>query len=126
MWGKTMIKKPFKSQSAYADNVWVKMMYLLNQGDQIQGHAHTFDHITLLARGSVRMEHDLGSKEYKAPFLIITPKGIVHKFTALESRSLLCCIHAIRDGDEVDDIAPQNITTEEAERLMFKYPLTKD
>lgn len=112
-----------KDQAAYADNVWVKMMYLLKAGDEIQGHAHVFDHITLLARGSVKMEHDLGSKEYKAPFLIITPKGIVHKFTALEDQCLLCCIHAIRDGDDVDDIAPQNITPEEASNLMGRFPL---
>jgi quercetin dioxygenase-like cupin family protein len=69
------------------------------------------------------MEHDLGSKEYKAPFLIITPKGIVHKFTALEDQCLLCCIHAIRDGDDVDDIAPQDITPEQVQEFFEKYPL---
>lgn len=115
-----------KDQSAYADNVWVRMMHLLKAGDQIEGHRHTFDHITLLARGSVKMEHDNGSKEYKAPFLIITPKGIAHKFTALEDKCLLCCIHAIRDGDDVDDIAPQTITAEEAAELMAKYRLVQD
>jgi hypothetical protein len=113
----------YKSQAAFADNVWVKLMYLRLAGDQVEGHAHTFDHITLLARGSVKMEHDLGSKEYKAPFLIITPKGIVHKFTALEDQCLLCCIHAIRDGDDVDDIAPQDVSPDEIVELLEKYPL---
>jgi quercetin dioxygenase-like cupin family protein len=115
-----------RDQAAYADNVWVRMMHLRKAGDEIQGHRHTFDHITLLARGSVKMEHDLGSKEYKAPFLIITPKGIAHKFTALEDQCLLCCIHAIRDGDEVDDIAPQDITSEQAAQLMGEYRLVQD
>jgi len=115
-----------KDQAAFADNVWVRMMHLKKAGDEVQGHRHTFDHITLLARGSVKMEHDNGSKEYKAPFLIITPKGIAHKFTALEDKCLLCCIHAIRDGDDVDDIAPQDITPEQASELTQKYRLVQD
>ncbi len=115
---------PSLNQIAIADNVWVKMMFLPNKDDVVEGHAHVFDHITLLARGSVKMEHDFGSKEYKAPFLIITPKGIQHKFTSLEDKTILCCIHAIREGDEVDDIASQNISIQEAEALIDKYPLT--
>jgi outer membrane protein OmpA-like peptidoglycan-associated protein len=85
------------------DNVFVKMFMFTRAGDSNQGHAHAFDHITLLASGSVRMEHDNGVNEYKAPFLIVTPKNISHKFTALEAGTLLACIHAVRDGDGIDD-----------------------
>jgi hypothetical protein len=38
---------------------------------------------------------------------------------------VFCCIHAIRDGSEVDDVASQNITPEQAFELMTKYPLTQ-
>lgn len=107
------------------DNVFVKMIPLKNIGDKVNGHAHEFDHITLLSVGSVRMKHDNGEAVYTAPCLIVTPKGITHEFTSLEDFSLLCCIHAIRDGDDVDDIAPQNITQQEAFALMEKHPLIK-
>jgi quercetin dioxygenase-like cupin family protein len=110
---------------AIADNVFVRMMYLIKAGDTVQGHAHTFDHITLISRGSVKMEHDNGSAEYAAPALVITPKDIHHKFTALEDKTVLCCIHAVRDGDDVDDVAPQDITKEQALELVAKYPLIK-
>jgi len=94
-------------------------------GDIIKGHAHTFDHITLLSSGSVLMEHDNGSNTFKAPQLIVTPKGITHKFTALEDNVLICCVHAIRDGDDVDDVAPQDIDVNHAKSLMAAFPLTQ-
>lgn len=114
---------PYKTEMAIADNVLVYMHYFLKKGEEMGDHSHVFDHITLLARGSVNMVHDNGSKEYHAPALIITPKGIKHRFTALEDQCLLCCIHAIRDGDDVDDVAPQNISYEQATELFAKHPI---
>jgi quercetin dioxygenase-like cupin family protein len=104
--------------------VFVKMHLFNHAGDTHEGHAHMFDHITLLAAGSVKMVHDRGEAEYKAPHLIVTPKGIKHQFTALEPNTVFCCIHAIRDGDGVDDVASQDITPEQAFDLMTKYSLT--
>jgi cupin superfamily acireductone dioxygenase involved in methionine salvage len=112
------------------DNVFVKMMHFYYKGDETEsyGHSHTFDHITLLARGSVLMEvfKENGSAvEHKAPKLIVTPKNIKHKFTALEANTVLCCIHAVRDGSDVDSVASQNITPEQAFELLTQYPLTQ-
>ena len=75
------------------DNVFVKLHHFLNIGDTHEGHTHTFDHITLLASGSVNMVHDKGEAEYKAPHLIVTPKGICHKFIALEPNTVFCSWH---------------------------------
>lgn len=106
------------------DNVFVKLHRFLNAGDTHEGHAHTFDHITLLATGKVLMKHDGGEQEFTAPHLIVTPKGVVHQFTALEPNTVFCCIHAIRDGSGIDDVAPQDITAEQANQLLANYPLT--
>ena len=106
------------------DNVLVKLHHFSNVGDTHEGHSHTFDHITLLANGSVKMIHDNGEAEYKAPHLIVTPKNVTHQFIALEANTVFCCVHAIRDGSNVDDVASQNITPEEAFNLMTKYSLT--
>lgn len=116
------MNKP-KTDFKIVDNVFVKMHYFEKEGDTHEGHSHTFDHITLLATGSVLMTHDKGQQEFKAPHLIVTPKGIKHQFTALEPNTIFCCVHAIRDGDGVDDIAAPEITTEEAVALMIKSPL---
>jgi quercetin dioxygenase-like cupin family protein len=103
------------------DNVFVKLHHFLRVGDTHQGHAHVFDHITLLSAGAVRMLHDNGEAEYKAPHLIVTPKGIAHQFTALEPNTVFCCVHAIRDGDGVDDVASPDVTPEQAFDLLTQY-----
>lgn len=120
-----MSNRPF-TDLKLVDNVFVKLHHFYNIGDTHQGHAHVFDHITLLASGKVLMKHDNGEQEFVAPHLIVTPKGVTHQFTALEPNTVFCCIHAIRDGDGVDDIAPPNISPEEQWDLMTKYKLTKD
>jgi len=106
------------------DNVFVKMHQFINIGDTHQGHAHAFDHITLLSYGAVKMVHDNGEAEYKAPHLIVTPKGVKHQFTALEPDTVFCCIHAVRDGDGLNDVASPDITPEQAFELLTTYSLT--
>jgi hypothetical protein len=108
------------------DNVFVKLHHFLRVGDTHEGHAHSFDHITLLSSGAVKMVHDKGENYYTAPHLIITPKGIKHQFTALQPNTVFCCIHAIREKDELDGIASPDITIEQAWELMGTVPLTKD
>lgn len=107
------------------DNVFVKMMHLYYAGDKVEGHAHTYDHITLLAKGTVVMRANGIDVEHSAPKLIVTPKGVVHEFEAITPDCLLCCVHAIRDGDTVDDVAPQDLTAEQQVELLAKYPLTQ-
>ena len=107
------------------DNVFVKMHQFVNIGDTHQSHAHVFDHITLLATGKVLMKHDNGEQEFVAPHLIVTPKGISHQFIALEAGTISCCIHAIRDGDGVDNVASPNISQEQAWELLTQYSLTE-
>lgn len=109
------------------DNVFVKMIPLNGIGDTVQGHAHMFDHITLLSVGSVRMRTVSGDqikeKDFVAPALLVTPKGLVHEFTSLVDKSLICCIHAIRDGDDMEDVASPDISKDEATKLMSKFSL---
>lgn len=105
------------------DNVFVKMMHLYDVGDTTEGHAHTFDHITLLAKGEVLMRAKGTEKTHTAPALIVTPRGVEHEFVATVPGTILCCIHAIRNGDDVEDVAPQEITEAQAHEFMLKFPL---
>jgi hypothetical protein len=107
------------------DNVFVKLMNFPNIGDKINGHSHTFDHITLLATGACVMTHRHSSgtteKNNEAPHLIVTPRGIEHQFIATKPNTTMYCIHAIRDGDGVDDVAPQDISLDKAKELLSKF-----
>jgi quercetin dioxygenase-like cupin family protein len=107
------------------DNVFVKMFHMFEVGDKIAGHAHTFDHITLLARGRVMMKANGVEKEHVAPKLIVTPKGVAHEFEALDRNCTLCCVHAVRNGDTVEDIAPPDISPEQAKLFLQQFPLTQ-
>lgn len=115
-----------KTDLKLVDNVFVKMHHFYDAGGTHQGHAHKFDHITLLASGKVLMKHDNGEQEFTAPHLIVTPKGVTHQFTALEPNTVFCCIHAIRDGDGVDDVASPDITPEQQWDLLTKYDLVEN
>ena len=75
------------------------------------------------ASGAVKMIHDNGEQEFIAPHLIVIPKDTKHEFVATENSTLICCVHAIRDGEGVDDIAEQNISVEQALELLGKNPL---
>lgn len=112
-----------QTNQSIVDNVFVKMFHITEIGDKIHGHAHTFDHITLLAKGRVIMRAKDSEKEHVAPKLIVTPKGVTHEFQALDRDCILCCVHAIRDGDTDEDIAPPNISQEQARALMEQFPL---
>lgn len=118
------MNEEFFSQSAIVGNVWVKLMKF-EQGQTMDGHAHVFDHVTLLTTGKVLMEHDLGSQEFIAPALIVTKKGIIHKFTALENNTTLSCVHAIREGELEDNIAAPEITLTQAQQLLQEFPLVE-
>ena len=107
------------------DNVFVKMHCFPNIGDTHEGHAHTFDHITLLSSGKVLMEHCNGDQEFEAPHMIVTPKGVKHQFTSLMPNTIFFCIHAIRNGNHVDDVAPQNLTSEQQTDLLNKYKIVE-
>lgn len=110
-----------------ADNVFVRMFCMKKAGTTYGGHSHTFDHTSLLARGRLLMKHDKnggGEKEFVAPCLIVVTKGVEHSFTALEDNTTFCCIHAIRDGDGVDDVADPTLSPEAHWDLLSKYSLT--
>ena len=102
------------------DGVFVKMHHFVRSGDTHQGHAHVFDHITLLAVGSVLMRHDNGEQEFTAPHLIVTPKGITHQFIALEPHTVFCCVHALRDdfGEIIDSETDPDVARQYVKNLV--------
>jgi hypothetical protein len=85
-------------------NIHTRMLHFAKAGDKIVGHKHTFDHLTLLASGSLRVVVDGKESEFKAPHLIWIDKDKVHELTALEDDTVAACINGIRGGDGVADL----------------------
>ena len=86
-------------QIASVKNVYTRQMRFVRVGDTEQGHVHQFDHLTLLASGSLRVSVDGLTTDYKAPHMIWIHKDVMHELTALENNTVAFCIHAHRDLD---------------------------
>jgi len=85
-------------------NTWVKQMQFAKAGDFNDGHTHIFDHQTLLGKGSVKVTVNGKVSEFTAPTIIFIRAGFEHQIEALEDDTICYCIHAIRDGERVEDI----------------------
>jgi hypothetical protein len=95
------------NEMGYYGNIWVRSHYFAKAGDANGGgHRHHFDHVTLLAVGSVTVEvEDAPPKDFHAPTFIVIDKNKKHKFTALTDGVVYYCVFALRDVDgEVTDI----------------------
>lgn len=85
-------------------NLYSRQMHFKKAGDVEQGHTHCFDHLTLLASGSLRLTVDGHTSDFKAPHMIYIKADKEHEITALEDNTVAYCIHALRNGEGVDDI----------------------
>ena len=85
-------------------NMWVKQMLFEHAGDVHPGHAHTFDHQTLLGAGKLEVWANGKTTEYEAPTIIYIRAGIRHGMRALADKTVVYCIHPLRDGERVEDI----------------------
>ena len=88
-----------KTSFNIVDGVFVKQMVFDHAGDLMPGHKHTHDHLTLLARGRLKVTVNNTVTEFKAPHMIFIHKDHVHELQALEPQTVAYCIHAVRDRD---------------------------
>tara|TARA_R110000822_G_scaffold288671_1_gene409952 strand:- start:69 stop:371 length:303 start_codon:yes stop_codon:yes gene_type:complete len=79
-------------------------MHFSSAGDVEHGHIHPFDHLTLLAYGSLQVTVNGKVTDFKAPHMIYIKAEHEHELVALEDNTVAFCIHALRDGNGVDDI----------------------
>jgi hypothetical protein len=120
------------NQMGYFGNIWVRSHTFVKAGDTHDGHKHNFDHVTLLAVGSVLVEAEGNSpKEFHAPTFIVIDKDHNHKFTAMSDGVVYYCVFALRDLDgEVTNIYTEensplgpkfaNMTDEEIQKQILK------
>ena len=85
-------------------NVFLRPMYFAGAGSVIQGHTHNYDHMTLIARGSVLAEFEWEGQKIERVYAadphvveICVKKNVRHKFTALTDDVVATCVYALRD-----------------------------
>jgi hypothetical protein len=85
-------------------NVFVRQMHFKEVGDKEIGHYHPFDHTTLLSHGKIEVTVNNQKTIYDAPNLIFIKATEIHSIKALEKDTVVCCIHALRNGWDSEDI----------------------
>ena len=103
-------------------NVWIKQLDFPTAGTVMAGHMHTFDHQTLLAKGSFRVFVDGIAREFTAPQIIVIERGEVHMLEALEDGTVAYCIHALRGSERVEDI----ISPDQVVDMRDTHPISLD
>lgn len=94
------------SNISLVNNVFIKQMVFVKKGSWAVTHAHTYDHQTLLASGRLRMTLDGQTTELTGPCIIVIQAGKHHAFEALEDGTVAYCIHAIKNGETIDEADP--------------------
>lgn len=87
-------------------NLFSRLMHFKNKGDVELGHSHAFDHLTLLATGSLDVTVDGVKTTFTAPHMIYIAKDKVHELVALEDNTVAYCIHALRDKETQEILDP--------------------
>lgn len=95
-------------QIGCVSNLFTRMMFFKTAGDKEQGHAHAFDHLTLLAKGSLKVSINGQDTEFKAPQMIFIKAELQHELTALVDETVAYCIHALREPNG-DIISAENV-----------------
>jgi hypothetical protein len=86
-----------------ADDVFVKSMHIKHAGILVPQHSHSYDHLSMLARGSVRVwKDDVLMGEFKAPHGINIEANCKHRFLSLEPDTIIYCIHNTSRNGEVE------------------------
>jgi quercetin dioxygenase-like cupin family protein len=91
----------------FSDGLYAKEM-TIPKGFIAGTHAHTYSHLSILAKGKVVVRTDFEEKEYSAPACIEIKSSILHTIEALED-SQWFCIHATDETDvfKVDEVLIQ-------------------
>lgn len=87
----------------FSHGLYAKRM-TLKEGEIIATHKHTFAHISILAKGIVRVECNGESKIYEAGDCVEISAGLEHRIYALDD-VVWFCIHATNetDAEKIDE-----------------------
>ena len=90
-------------------NIFSRSMYFRNAGDIELGHTHQFDHLTLLAKGKLKVTVEGVATEFTAPHMIYIKADKTHELEALADGTVAYCIHALRNMDNNEILDPSMI-----------------
>jgi hypothetical protein len=102
--------QPYGIEVHSADGVWLKQTLVPRAGTVLPQHTHLWDHLTMIAVGSVLLWKDgVLDGRYDAPSGITIRAGVAHEVQTLTDNTVLWCIHGLH--------------SEEAQQVLRQYDL---
>ncbi len=90
----TARRQPTQQGVAQADGVFVRRLHIPDEDSYVPQHSHRYDHLTMLAVGSMRVWQDgVLRGDFAAPAEIVIPAGAKHVFLTLTPGVTFYCIH---------------------------------
>lgn len=117
-----MTNQPYVQIGCVA-NLFSRQMHFKKAGDIEHGHTHPFDHLTLLASGSLRVRVNGETTDFKAPQMIYIKAERNHELVALEDNTVAYCIHPLRSDNKTGDILDPASIPKGVDPLLISAPL---
>lgn len=93
--------QPVEVEIHEADGVYIRQITVPEARTVIPQHSHVWDHLTMVAAGSVLVWRDgVYDRPYAAPTAVRIPAGTKHTFLTLMPNTVLYCIHALHYGED--------------------------
>jgi quercetin dioxygenase-like cupin family protein len=93
-----------------ADGLFVAHIEIAKVGTVVPQHSHRYEHLTFLAKGSVRVARDgFAARDLVAPATITVAANTKHLFETLTDDVLLLCIHNTTRSGTVEVIEEHQI-----------------
>ena len=107
---------PVETQICEADGIYIKQIAVPKRGTILGQHAHQLSHLSLLARGAVRLRRGHWTaavmeegEEFHAPVGIHIPAGELHSFETLTDDVVLYCVHALGTPEALKILAHHGV-----------------
>lgn len=107
-------------------NVFIKQMLFPYAGVKEEGHAHLYDHVTLVTAGKIRLTALGTSTDFVAPNHIFIKAGVVHELEALADNTVVQCVHGIREKGCDDIVDPASLPAYMHDIDQTKYPFIEE
>lgn len=95
--------QPLSVEYRHFDGLTAKTMWVRDAFTLVPQHSHCFDHLTVLAAGTVRAWIDcklIG--DFTAPHSFPIPTGTKHLFQSLVPSTMMICLHHTRNDGEIE------------------------
>ena len=115
-------QQPYGVEIKMADGIFVKQMVLSRAGTVVPQHAHEYEHLSMLAVGTIRLFKDgVAAGEFSAPCGITIAARVKHTMVALSNRVVIYCIHNIERSGEVDIHAEHQLELPRLHPVLAQY-----